>query len=307
MTAEAQPARRLPALAQAAAPTTATDHGRIAGESRRVRYLLGAICVFVVTVMAAPLVLSFLASIKTKADASKSPPDYLPEALSAEPYLQVYDFQAGLPTYVWNSVFTALLTIVLCLALAVPAGYGLARFRIPGKEFWFVLLLATMMIPFQALLVPLYLMFAKIGLANSHVGLAIVHTVIQLPFSIYLMRNAFEGVPRELEEAAVIDGCNSFGVLRRIFLPLVVPGIVTVALFAFITSWNEFIAALIFMNKETAFTVPIMLVSVRSGRLGAVDWGTLQAGVILSILPCVLIFLLLQRYYVSGFLSGAVK
>ncbi|MEO5805442.1 carbohydrate ABC transporter permease [Devosia sp.] len=293
--------------ANAPVAVAVADQGRIAGEKRSIGYLIGAICLFVVALMISPLVLSFLASIKTKADAAQVPPGYLPQQLSANGYIQVYNFQAGLPSYVWNSLFTATLTIVFCLVLAVPAGYGLARFKIPFKELWFLLLLATMMIPFQALLVPLYLMFAKIGLANNHFGLAIVHTVIQLPFSVYLMRNAFEGVPRELEEAAVIDGCNSFTVLRRIFLPLVVPGMVTVALFAFITSWNEFIAALIFMNKETTFTVPIMLVSVRTGRLGAVDWSTLQAGVLLSILPCVLIYLLLQRYYVSGFLSGAVK
>ena len=111
----------------------------------------------------------------------------------------------------------------------------------------------------------------------------------------------------ELEEAAKVDGSSSFQTLRSIFLPLALPGIVTVGLFAFIASWNEFLSALIFMNKETSFTVPIMLISVRSGRLGAVDWGALQAGVILSILPCVIIYLLLQKYYVAGFLNGAVK
>lgn len=280
---------------------------RVAGRGRRAGLLVGVLCLLVLTVMLAPLVLSVFASIKTSADASKAPPDYLPRVLSGENYLHVYNFQAGLPVYLWNSTFTAVLAIVFCLALAVPAGYGLARFRIPFKEVWFVLLLATMMIPFQALLGPIYLMFARLGLANTHFGLAIVHTVIQLPFSIYLMRNAFEGVPKELEEAAVIDGCTSFGVLSRICIPLVVPAMVTVALFAFITSWNEFLAALIFMNKETAFTVPIMLVSIRTGHLGAVDWGALQAGVIISIIPCVGIYLLLQRYYVSGFLSGAVK
>ena len=121
------------------------------------------------------------------------------------------------------------------------------------------------------------------------------------------MRNSFESIPRELEEAAKVDGSNSFQMLRSIFLPLVIPGIVTVALFAFITSWNEFLSALIFMSKESNFTVPIMLVSVRAGRLGAVDWGALQAGVVLSILPCVLIYVLLQKYYVAGFLNGAVK
>jgi multiple sugar transport system permease protein len=134
-----------------------------------------------------------------------------------------------------------------------------------------------------------------------------VHTILQLPFSIYLMRNAFESIPKEIEEQAIIDGSSSWQVLQRIFLPLIIPAIVTVALFAFITSWNEFLSALIFMNNSESFTVPIMLVNVRTGRLGAIDWGALQAGVIFSILPCILIYVLLQKYYVAGFLNGAVK
>jgi multiple sugar transport system permease protein len=121
------------------------------------------------------------------------------------------------------------------------------------------------------------------------------------------MRSSFEAVPHELEEAAVVDGCNSFETLWRVFLPAAVPGMVTVALFAFVNSWNEFIAALIFMNKESAFTIPIMLVSSRIGHYGMVDWGALQAGVIISILPCVLVYIFLQKYYVSGFLNGAIK
>ena len=280
---------------------------RTAGEARQVRYLVGAICVAVIAIMLAPLALSFLASIKTPAEASQSPPVYFPSQISFENYAKIFDFQAGLWTYASNSLAVAAITIALCLVLAVPAGYGLARFNFRGKEVLFLVLLAPLMIPYQALLTPLYMMFAKAGLANSHLGLAIIHAVLQLPFSIYLMRNSFESIPRELEEAAVMDGSSSFQVLRNIFGPLVVPGMVTVALFAFITSWNEFLAALIFMNKETAFTVPIMLVSVRTGRLGAIDWGALQAGVMLSIIPCVLIYVLLQKYYVSGFLNGAVK
>ena len=270
-------------------------------------YLVGAICVLVITLMLGPIALSLFASIKTPAEASASPPNYLPQSLSTENYQKVFDYQAGLLTYAGNSFLVAAIAIVLCLVLAVPAGYGLARFKLPAKELVFVLMLAPLMIPYQALLIPIYLNFSKIGLANSHLGLAIVHAVLQLPFSIYLMRNAFEAIPREIEEAALIDGATSLQVLRRIFLPLVMPGVVTVMLFTFINSWNEFLAALIFMNKESSFTVPIMLVSVRTGRLGAVDWGALQAGVIVSVLPCILIYVLLQKYYVSGFLSGAVK
>jgi len=288
-------------------PSRAEHVSRAAGESRPVGYLVGAICVLVSTIMLAPLLLSFLASIKAPEEARASPPTYLPQSFSLDSYGKVFEYQAGLWTYVGNSLLVAGLTILLCLALAVPAGYGLARFKIPFKEGWFIILLAPLMIPYQALLMPLYLTFSKIGLANSHLGLAMVHTVLQLPFSIYLMRNSFESIPRELEEAAKVDGSNSFQTLRSIFLPLALPGIVTVGLFAFIASWNEFLSALIFMNKETSFTVPIMLISVRSGRLGAVDWGALQAGVILSILPCVIIYLLLQKYYVAGFLNGAVK
>ncbi|HLW91016.1 MAG TPA: carbohydrate ABC transporter permease [Roseiarcus sp.] len=269
--------------------------------------LIGALCIGVMAIMLFPLIMCFSASIKTAQEASAVPPHYWPGALSIENYLKVFHYQAGLPVYLGNSFAVAALTIALCLGLGTPAAYGLARFPVPAKELVFLVLLSGLMIPYQALLTPLYIMAASLGLANTYLGLAIVHTVVQLPFSIYLLRNSFEETPRELEEAGVIDGCNSVQLLRWIFLPAAAPAIVTVTLFAFITSWNEFLAALIFMNKETAFTVPIMLVGVRQGHFGAIDWGALQAGVVVSILPCLAIYLLLQRYYVSGFLSGAIK
>lgn len=295
------------AFAAASPRLFAEAEGRAVGEGERTRYLIGALAALVAALMLAPLVLSFFASIKTQADASAVPPNYLPGALSLEGYLHVLNFGAGLWTYVANSLGVAALTIVLSLVLSVPAGFALARFPIPAKNVIFLTLLTPLMIPYQALLTPLYLMFAKLGLANSLIGLALVHTILQVPFSVYLMRNAFEAVPRDLEEAAVIDGCSTFVSFRRVFLPLVMPGMVTVALFAFIASWNEFLAALIFMNKESAFTVPIMLVSVRTGHLGAVDWGALQAGIMISVLPCILVYVFLQKYYVSGLLGGAVK
>jgi len=271
------------------------------------RYLLAAVCCALIAIMLFPIVVAFFASIKTPSSAMSTPPTYLPTELSVESYLHIYHYQAGLPTYLLNSLGVALVTIVLCLLLSVSAGYGLARFRIPFKEPLFLLLLSGMMIPYQALLTPLYLLYVKLGLQQTLFGLALIHAALQLPFSIFLMRSSFEAVPNELEEAAVVDGCNSFETLWRVFLPAAVPGMVTVALFAFVNSWNEFIAALIFMNKESAFTIPIMLVSSRIGHYGMVDWGALQAGVIISILPCVLVYIFLQKYYVSGFLNGAIK
>ena len=270
-------------------------------------YLVAAICVAVMLVMLWPLAMSFLASIKPPPEAASPPPHYLPRSLSLANYLAMATYHKGIWVYTANSLSVAAMTIAMCLALAVPAGYGLARFPVPGKDLWFLLLLASMMVPYQALLVPLYLMFAKLGLTASQFGLAILHTILQLPFSIYLMRNSFEAVPREMDEAALVDGASSLFTLRRVFLPLVMPGMVTVALFAFVTSWNEFLGALIMMNSEDSFTVPIMLTGVVSGDFGSVNWGGLQASVIVSMLPCLLVYVLLQKYYVSGFLSGAVK
>ncbi len=274
---------------------------------RRGEYLAGAICVAVIAIMLWPLVMSAFASFKSPAEAASVPPTYLPHSFSFDNYREILTYHAGLFSYVWNSLSVAGLTILFCLALSVPAGYALARFPLPGKEVIFLILLASMMLPFQALLIPLYLLLNDLGLMASKPGLAVLHTILQLPFSIYLMRNSFEAIPKEMEEAAVVDGASSFFALRRIFLPLVAPGVVTVALFAFITSWNEFIGALILMNHEDSFTVPVMMTGVMTGNFGAINWGGLQASVIISILPCLIVYLLLQRYYISGLLSGAVK
>lgn len=274
----------------------------------RTKYLLGAIMIAISTIMLLPLLASVTASIKLPSEAASVPPTLVPQSLSFDSYLELWSYQEGLAVYLGNSLGTALIAIALTLGLTVPAGYALARFPVPGKELLFVFLLLALIIPYQALLTPIFLMFASIKLTNSILGLAIIHAAIQLPFSLYIMRNSFESVPRELEEAAVIDGCNSFQVLVRICLPSVVPAMITVALFAFIMSWNEFLGALVMMSKESAYTLPVILATSRTETtIGGTDWGLLQAGVTISIIPCVAVYLLLQKYYVSGLLSGAVK
>jgi multiple sugar transport system permease protein len=292
-------------------PLVVTGRKRV-GVSRlwmgRNKYLLGAICIALCVVMLTPIVLSILASVKPTVEASSVPPTYIPSELSFQSYQRLWNFGSGLLTYVGNSLLAAGLTIVFTLGLTVPAGYGLARFPIPGKEVMFVLLLLSLIIPYQALLTPLFLMFSNLGLTNSILGLAIIHTTLQLPFSLYIMRNAFEGVPLELEEAAVVDGANSWQVLQRVFLPSIVPALVTVTLFAFIMSWNEFLGALVMINNNASYTLPLVLAAARQvTSFGTTDWGMLQAGVTVAIIPCVVVYLLLQRYYVSGLLSGAIK
>ena len=275
---------------------------------RRSRYLIGALCIAISAIMFAPLAMSVLASVKPTAEAAASPPTYVPHALSLDSYRRLWTYQEGLPTYLANSLGAAVLAIALTLALAVPAGYALARFPIPAKEAIFVVLLLALIVPYQALLTPMFLMLARIGITNTLLGLAIVHTTIQLPFSLYVLRNSFTAVPPELEEAAMIDGASSWQVLVHIYVPAAVPAIVTVALFAFITSWNEFLGALVMMSKSSSFTLPLIIATGRTETsLGGTDWGMLQAGITIAMIPCIGIYLLLQKYYVSGFTQGALK
>jgi len=276
----------------------------------RNRYLAGAVCLTICVFMVMPIVFSVFASVKTRAESAAVPPTYFPHELSLDNYARLWSYQAGLPTYLGNSFATAFMTIAFTLLLTIPAGYALARFPIPRKEFIFVFLLLALIVPYQALLTPIFLMFASlpIKLTNTLVGLAILHTAIQLPFSLYIMRNSFESVPRELEEAALTDGANSLQALRSIFLPAVVPAIVTVMLFAFVTSWNEFLGALVLLSRASTFTLPLILATARAETsLGGTDWGMLQAGITIAMIPCIGIYLLLQKYYVSGFTQGALK
>ncbi len=255
-----------------------------------------------------PIVWSFINSIKLPAESLAVPPTYLPSQISLENYDELTTYgKIGIAQHVYNSAVVAIITVVGSIVLSTLGGYGFARFNFPGKNFLFIMVLSTLMIPFQSILIPLFVMIVQVDLHNTLFGLALVYITFQLPFGIFLMRNSFLAVPLEIEESALLDGCSSFSLLYRLMLRLVLPGVVTVAIYAFINSWNEFLAALIFMTDQDNFTLPVFLTTIRYGIWGDVDWGALQAGVIVSIIPSLGIFLLLQRYYMDGLMGGAVK
>jgi multiple sugar transport system permease protein len=200
-----------------------------------------------------------------------------------------------------------LLTVVLTLTISLFGGYAFARFRFPGKNLLFLLTLAILMVPYATVLIPLYVILSAVGLQNSLVGVALVMTMFQLPFATFMMRIGFESIPRELDEAAMVDGCSSFGALRRVLIPAVKPSMITVGLFAFLAAWNDFIAPLILINDSDKFTLPLAVANLRGQVQGVVDYGATEAGVVVLALPCIVLFLVLQRHYVRGFLSGAFK
>lgn len=248
-----------------------------------------------------PLVWTGVASVSPQAGTSQS------DGWGFANYVTLANFQSGIWVYLGNSLFVSLLTVALTLIVSFFGGYAFARFQFPGKNLLFLLVLAILMVPYATLLIPLYVILNAVGLQNSLVGVALVLTMFQLPFSMFMMRISFESVPRELDEAALVDGCTSFSALRRVLLPAVKPGLITVGLFAFLTAWNDFIAPLILINDQSKITLPLAVANLRGQTMGVIDYGVTEAGVVVLALPCIVLFLILQRHYVRGFMSGAFK
>jgi multiple sugar transport system permease protein len=254
-----------------------------------------------------PLIWAVLSSLKSPAEANAIPPTFLPQSLSLGNYETLGRYGAGLAAYTGNSLIVALVTVAGTIVISVLAGYGFSRYEFRGKNLTFVTILAILMVPYATMLLPLYILLGVLGLQDSLIGLGLVLVMFQLPFGILIMRNAFDSIPRELEEAAFLDGASALGALRHVSLRIVTPGVVSVGLFAFLASWNEFLAPLIFLNTGEKFTLPLMLVSVREGTFGQIDFGALQAGIVVAMVPCIVLYLVLQRHYVNGLLNGALR
>ena len=222
-------------------------------------------------------------------------------------YRALADYQDGIWTYLLNSTLVSGMTVVFTLTVSLLGGYAFARFRFPGKNLLFLATLGILMVPYATLLIPLYVLLNDLGLQNSLVGLALVMTLFQLPFATFLMRISFEAVPSELDEAALVDGAGSFRALVHVLIPAVKPGLITVALFAFLAAWNDFITPLILITDTSKSPLPLAVANARAQVMGIIDYGATQAGVVVLALPCVVLFLLLQGHYVRGFMSGAVK
>jgi multiple sugar transport system permease protein len=162
-------------------------------------------------------------------------------------------------------------------------------------------------VPFQAVITPIYLTLKDVGLQNNLFGLALVLTTFNLPFGIFLMRNSFAAIPPSIEEAALIDGASTFGAMRRVMLPNAIPGIVSTALLTFFAAWNDFFATLILISDQSQYTLPVSLNILAAGQNNSINWGLLEAGVTITVIPCVVIYLVLQKHYTAGLLSGAIK
>lgn len=263
---------------------------------------LGVSAVFVV-----PLLWEIFRSLQPESTVTQPPSGASFSRLTIANYQTLLSGQDDIIRNVLNSLIVALVAAAVTAVVATLAGYGFAQFRFPGSQLIFGLVLVAFMVPFQAILMPLFVEMHFLRLLNSLLGLALFYTAFNLPFGVYVMRNSFLQVPRELVDAARVDGASVLGTLTTVLRPLILPGMATTALYAFLFSWTEFLAALTFLTKDSLFTLPVSLINVESGNYGAINYGLLLAGAVISMIPCVVAYVALQRYYVRGLVSGALK
>lgn len=205
----------------------------------------------------------------------------------------------------FNSIVVSLLTTVVGVALSCTAAYALSRFRFPGRKTGLTMFLVVQMFPATLLLLPLYVILNALGLLNSIAGLVLVYSTTAIPFCVWTLKGYFDSLPRELEEAARIDGASPWMIFVKIILPLSRPAIAVTALFSFMTAWNEFIMASTFMTDQSKYTLPVLIQS--SVTEFSANWGLFAAGAVVTSVPVMIAFYVLQKYLVGGLTAGAVK
>jgi multiple sugar transport system permease protein len=213
--------------------------------------------------------------------------------------------QSDFPGFFLNSVSVALTTGILVTLLASAAGYAFSRFRFRGRALLMFVLLLTQMFPLVMIVAPIYRIMAPLGLVDNLWGLIIVYTAFNTPFATFLMQSFFDGIPRDLEEAAMIDGCTRFGALRRVVFPLTLPGMAATLGFVFTAAWSELLLALMLINSDDSSTFPVGLLNFISKF--SVAWGHMMAAGVLALIPACIFFAMIQRFLVQGLTAGAVK
>ncbi|MDD3237832.1 MAG: carbohydrate ABC transporter permease [Candidatus Gastranaerophilales bacterium] len=236
------------------------------------------------------------------------PPVFIPEHITFENFTGVWK-QIPFLAYFWNSVIVAGFTVVLNLIFSALAAYPLARMEFKGKKVLFYLILATIMVPFQAIMLPIYLIVLKLNMVdtvNNFMGyLGLILPFAVNAFGIFLMRQAFMAIPKEMEEAAFVDGCNVFQIWWKVLIPMVTPTLAVLAIFTFIGSWGEFLWPSIVLTKKTLYTLPVGINDLQG--MFSSNWRYIAAGSIISIIPIIIFFVAMQKYFVSGQNEGAVK
>jgi N,N'-diacetylchitobiose transport system permease protein len=268
------------------------------------RISLNAVGVVVALFFAFPTYWLLTSAFKPSVDMLTPDYDLIPLSVTFDNFVSAWE-KPGFLTHLSNSLIVTVGAVLCSLVAGVLAAFPLARMRFRGRKGFLLLVLIAQMAPMEALFIPMFLLMQDAGLLNQLPSLLLVYFAITLPFTVWTLRGFVQGIPYELEEAAMVDGCGRFGAFRRVILPLLGPGIVATSVFAFITAWNEFLYALVFMRDKDKQTLPVWLSTFKT--VFGTDWGGIMAASVMYSLPALIFFLIVQRKLVSGATAGALK
>jgi multiple sugar transport system permease protein len=263
------------------------------------------LALLITTVFLFPIYWMITTSLKPIQDVFATPPQIIPETIQFDAYVKNFIEDLSILLYLKNSLIIAVGTSLFTLLLALPAAYAMARFRLKGSGIFLLILLVTQMVPGIMTAMPLFIMFSKFNLLNSYVALIVGNTTLALPFAILIMRPFFLSIPKGLEDAAVIDGCNRFTAFFRVVLPLTKPTLLTVGTFSFLFAWGDLIFALTLATDEKIRPLTMGLTKF-IGQYGT-QWDGLMAVSTIAAAPIIIMFILLQKYIVSGITAGSEK
>lgn len=272
------------------------------------RGLLSLLGLLLVVVLLFPLVWMLASSFKPLVEIMTSQPQLLPKNPTVANYAQILWATSevkNFPRFVMNSLQVSLGTMMLTLILATLGGYGLSRFRYRGKQTLSRLMLFIYVFPAVPLLIPVYKLMTRVGLFDTHWALILVNTTFAAPFCTWLLTSFFRAIPKELEEAAEVDGATPVAAFIRIVLPLAAPGLVTIGAYSLITAWGEYMFASVLVIDNLKKTAPLGLATYMADQY--IEWGPLSAGAVLVVLPVLLLFYPVAQRFIQGFIAGAVK
>ena len=277
-------------------------------ETRRLTRVLGGVLAVGALLIwcLAPLWWQFVTSMKPNAEITALPVTFWPRDWSLEHYVELFA-RRPFARFLWNSFFISACSTVLCLMVAAPAAYSIARLRPRGGPVVLGALLAVSFFPMIAFFFPLYEVVRSIGLTNHPVSLIVPYAAFNLPIAVFFLTAFFKTIPVELDEAGRLDGLGSAGVLWHLVLPVSMPGIATSGILVFIAAWNEFLLALTFLPREDAQTVTVAIASLSGGSLFELPWGLIGAAIVLSVAPLLVLVAVFQKRIVAGLTAGAAK
>jgi multiple sugar transport system permease protein len=259
----------------------------------------------IVLIVTFPLLWMIITSVKPQFELFRIPPTFLPETITFEHYIGLIRDTPFL-TYMRNSLIIAFGTTILVVLVATLGAHSLVRFRYPGRERLAQMVLFTYLLPSVVLLIPLYLLMVWIGVANSLLSLVIAYTTFALPYALWLLRSFMQGIPDDLESAALVDGATRMEAFVDVILPQALPGIISTSLFTFILAWNEYLFALVLVNTDAARPLTTGVMSMLISAFN-IEWSLLMAASVMMSLPLVIIFAFLSSYLTRGFGAGGVK